>query len=1114
MKRYRDIIKKNIKMRCIAMKKICVALLLCSLCAGTAHAKDVYYESFKDAKTGRQIEYIDLNEDTTRPYFTQNMWFNDNNSFIVGGESNHQLYKYDISTKKAVALFDDAYLPLDNAAVVGPDNSVYAKNSSNGNLYKKNTTVVSFVPLSMTLPLLEGYNSGGEREAKKEEYTDPSGLTIGLTNNDRWDESLSVARERGGKWCRSTVARDTKTSGQAANWFDVYSWGNDKSYLRSTYLSFKVDSSRLNADSRNVTVEFDYYDLNDGALSGQYVQMDYLAYDASTGGSKKATKVITACGMSNTWKTVKVELTDACFNHSDKLQGGYNFDFRLYHGGNRGGLGVTNVKVYPTGAYIGDGVENLGNALGGWHPHVSSNGDLSLTTGSAHKIVIYEAAKKGFATTDVWVNSQHAIINPVYPHLVLYSYDNTGDTNLNFDRIRLFNRNTMFKGCIFNQYKNSSNGATTGEAVGHESWSLNGEYIVAVKYRKDTNVGKSGIIRMDKNGENREYINDDYNYWHCAASPDGRWIVADTETEETNIVLIDAKTGKSYLLARQQLFWDDPGQPHPSFSADGTKVTFAMARRKLNSSDENYVMGVGIIDVSDIVNDGQIPEPAGPTDFRVSPFKIWYNPTLKRNEVTTTIENADGVKRDMNLYSAVFDADGILVEADVNRYYSSDDGTLSTEIKSLNDGETLKCFLWDDDETPIKSSTDTIKLLRAAKTGPNEISLSWQHDADLPVIKYEVFRGDVKIGETPYTVFRDSGLTKETQYTYYVRPIYNGFHVGEDGKEVSVKVDDLDMSVANLYAPGSKVTGSKAGVKASTISDTMSATLAGNDITEVGMQFVYNPSDSSKDGYTLVSEKGGKDCRKSTSDATSMFCFKLNKDIVSEDMNSLEFSVTYYAAGGGDINLLYNATDGTTKTVKVTSVGNGLFGIGSWKTATKTVTDAQLNGFLNRNADFIIKTTKADTCIYSVSVTPKSSSKLNSNRQYVEWNTAVSNGLSRVSGGTISGEFAIVSSSDSLKLDVDDTYMYGGGNNMAWIDVTYKDQGTGKIYLYYNTSDPTATLKADKQARDVITCTNTGEIKTARIPLIDAGFSNYDGYDLSIFASDSAYINKVCVFGY
>ena len=207
------------------MKKICVALLLCSLCAGTAHAKDVYYESFKDAKTGRQIEYIDLNEDTTRPYFTQNMWFNDNNAFIVGGESNHQIYKYDTSTKKAVALCSEDYLPLDNAAVVGPDNRVYARNTSNGNIYVKDVIPgaeeTETKVLSMTLPFRDNYTVDEvHTDSEGEAYTE-NGLTFWLNNVNRWRNSVTVTRERGGKWCRATVCQ-RRSDGNTSLWFDYH----------------------------------------------------------------------------------------------------------------------------------------------------------------------------------------------------------------------------------------------------------------------------------------------------------------------------------------------------------------------------------------------------------------------------------------------------------------------------------------------------------------------------------------------------------------------------------------------------------------------------------------------------------------------------------------------------------------------------------------------------------------------------------------------------------------------------------------------------------------------------------------------------------------------------
>ena len=132
-------------------------------------------------------------------------------------------------------------------------------------------------------------------------------------------------------------------------------------------------------------------------------------------------------------------------------------------------------------------------------------------------------------------------------------------------------------------------------------------------------------------------------------------------------------------------------------------------------------------------------------------------------------------------------------------------------------------------------------------------------------------------------------------------------------------------------------------------------------------------------------------------------------------------------------------------------------------------------------------------------------------------------GLSHLSSGGVSGEYLWVNGNmnDWHKFGVDDVYMYGKSNNMAWVDITYMDQGTSKIHLYYNTSDPTAPAeKADKEADTVITCTNTGELKTARIPIVDANFSNYAGYDLVIRVDGSeselngVSIKKVRVLGY
>jgi len=86
---------------------------------------------------------------------------------------------------------------------------------------------------------------------------------------------------------------------------------------------------------------------------------------------------------------------------------------------------------------------------------------------------------------------------------------------------------------------------------------------------------------------------------------------------------------------------------------------------------------------------------------------------------------------------------------------------------------------------------------------------------------------------------------------------------------------------------------------------------------------------------------------------------------------------------------------------------------------------------------------------------------------------------------------------------------------LAWIDISYLDVGTGEIYFEYNTSDPTATKEEKSHKRaEVITCTNTGEIKTKRIDLIDVDFSGFEGYDFRIGTDNNAYINNVRILGY
>ena len=1447
-------------------------LVLCFLFAGTAFAKDVYYETFTDSTTGRTINYFDLGENTPRMYFTQNYWLKNNNSMIVASEKEFKAYKYNLLDHTAEVLFDDMSLGCYDFTVANDvvyarctdgsflsqdlkDNGAPASGTRGGTRSAGEELVKLF---DMTLPLNEANQYDGDGgNYNGVDYT-VGGLTFRLCNANRWRNSQTLTYTRGGALCRATVSQ---ARSEGNGWDPYVRWVSGRNGSR---MQFRVDNSILSGDQRNVVIEFDYFDDSNQYMTadGNSISLYYLKYN--DGGTPTTGRKYFTTTNTDTWKTATITLDDAQFTHNGGINdnNGQLFDFQIGMELGRGGFACRNIKVYvpapevidtdeisaevnadgtalegalvlsssfaygstasydknvllsgtdgrsavdgkhylfnqeytafpsnkewqrwkngfyfkipdsfaygntygdieieveyyaPSGqiellmkdstgadksvgktavvanqwttkkyiiseddgrnlvlqnslsgcdfrfnfdcqAYIHkvtvkklSNIKNIG-VLRGWQPHVTADGRYMSLTDDTH-VIIYDIEQHRLGNTSnpdhPDYQSNHVMINPIYPNLVLFAHE--GDAGTTFDRMWTYNTVTGKFNNVFKQYSNLD-GSTTGEAVGHENWTADGEKIVAVKYKHDENIGRSGIVRIDKDGNNREYLNGDHDYWHCHPSPDGRWIVADTKmslNSYSKIVLIDSKSGKSYVVAKQKVGANDPWQPHAQFSADGTKVTFGMIRRQLNNAN---VLGVGIVDVSDLVNDGQLGEPADPTDYKISPFEIGFNKDAGRNEVKTRVTNIDGIQRDMNLYAGVFDSQGRLISAGKSRYDSSADGTLTAEIRDTGNGETVKCFMWDDNMDPVSNHVDTVKNIRAAKVGANEVVLSWQDDSDMPAIKYEVFRGGQKIGETPYPVYRDSGLTKETQYTYYIRPVYSGIAIGEDASYASADVDGLDfdgiysvlerpcknygltflendnlafdsytefkvkdgescrmarqvlegeedgrgnkrwgstydgmfyfdcdrgvitadtnnvligvryydnregvnlsidykkadgtvgsktvvtktgtdtwktatvllddakfvdsseinghdfrfqggysMYISRVWAipldqngnrisrggSGSPIVGGQAGVKVTTRGETVSATLVGNEITENGLHFTLNGSDNSVDGYTEATNEGGRDCRQNTSASTSMFCFKVNKDIIPEDVTAIDVTVEYYGYNynGGKIQLKYTATDGTTKTVDVASPSSSSWSSSAkqWKTATVSITDAKLIGGLNRGSDLVIKPTGKSTKIYSVTVTKKSTPAA-SPLQYIEWNasTDAGSGLSRISGGQISGDDIYVHSvNDWLKFSVNDLYLYGKSNNAVWVDITYRDSGTSNIYLYYNTSDPTvAAPKADKLAETVITCEGTGLYKTVSIPLIDANFSNYDGYDFRIVSDNGAYIKNVRVVGY
>lgn len=116
----------------------------------------------------------------------------------------------------------------------------------------------------------------------------------------------------------------------------------------------------------------------------------------------------------------------------------------------------------------------------------------------------------------------HIMMNPEYENLLFFCHE--GTTALIPDRLWTLDSDSGEQKNVFaqNNDKCTRENVLTRETSGHEVWTDDGESIVFVKYASETNLGMNGIVRIDKYGEKREYINDDYRYWHCYPSADNR----------------------------------------------------------------------------------------------------------------------------------------------------------------------------------------------------------------------------------------------------------------------------------------------------------------------------------------------------------------------------------------------------------------------------------------------------------------------------------------------------------------------------------------------------------------------------------------------------------------
>ena len=287
--------------------------------------------------------------------------------------------------------------------------------------------------MSMTLPFKANYTTDEDHtDNEGEDYTE-NGLTLRLNNVNRYRDVVTVAKQRGGQWCRATVSERRSGSGELWAEYYNYSWSS----RASTHMSYTVDNSRIGTDQRNVVIEFDYYDDSNSELSGKNIEIQYLAYNGG-GAAKKVTKNGPAFTGSNTWKKATVTLTDAQFDKSGAVASdGRNYDFRIGVGYNRGGFASTNIKVYVPGCVpmpdheVSAEVNSAGTAFEGDLP-ISNWGSYDRNIGFSGTDGMSAVGGKQFAYnreytdygSDTWKQWANAFCFKI-PDDVLYGSDYT-----------------------------------------------------------------------------------------------------------------------------------------------------------------------------------------------------------------------------------------------------------------------------------------------------------------------------------------------------------------------------------------------------------------------------------------------------------------------------------------------------------------------------------------------------------------------------------------------------------------------------------------------------------------------------------------------------------------
>lgn len=189
-----------------------------------------------------------------------------------------------------------------------------------------------------------------------------------------------------------------------------------------------------------------------------------------------------------------------------------------------------------------------------------------------------------------WV-ADHVMINPTNPDLVFFAHE--GTTEYVSNRLWLWEKGKQPRPLVRQRLSEDGN---LRDCLGHESWAADGKGLYYIKYPV---AGEPpfgiGYVSTEDTFDDPQILYSAYRYWHVCASPDGKWLAADTIESTSGVCVINLETGEEKrLLHVGGPDRSHPTHPHPCFSPRATRLSFHDYRAVDGKSES---LGIGIIDL-------------------------------------------------------------------------------------------------------------------------------------------------------------------------------------------------------------------------------------------------------------------------------------------------------------------------------------------------------------------------------------------------------------------------------------------------------------------------------------------------------------------------------------